>query len=524
MKEHPVIVIGAGIGGLSAAISLAARGVPVEVFEAASAPGGKMRQVEVAGQRLDAGPTVFTMRWIFEALFEEAGTRLADWVTLRQASVLARHGWEDGSRLDLFACPARTEEAISAFSGPGALAGFRRFRAEARELYEALNPRFIEAPRAGPLAMATRFPPEVALRLLMMGPASTLWQRLGRHFADPWLRQLYARYATYCGSSPFQAPGLLSLIAHVEAEGVWLIRGGMHALARQMAALAGRLGVRIHYNSPVRRIAAPGRAEAIHLADGTRHPARAVIFNGDAQALASGLLGPEARRAVPPAPAAQRSLSALVWSMVAEAEGLPLSRHTVLFPQAYRPEFDAIFREGRLPANPTVYICAQDRDAADGPAPRGPERLHIHVNAPANGDTSPPSQEEIERCTQAMITLAARTGVRLTPSGQQITTPERFHRLFPATGGALYGPANHGMLGSFRRRGAASRVPGLYLAGGSVHPGPGVPMAAMSGRLAAAQLAQDWGLDWDPASTNRSRPAATSGGISTGSPTAGASA
>ncbi|MEM8697529.1 MAG: FAD-dependent oxidoreductase, partial [Pseudomonadota bacterium] len=410
-------------------------------------------------------------------------------------------------------------------SGPGALRGFRQFRAEARELFQALNPRFIEAPRAGPLAMARRFPPELAMRLMALGPMSTLWQRLGRHFSDPRLRQLYARYATYCGSSPFQAPGLLSLVAHVEAEGVWLIRGGMHALARQMAVLAQRLGVDIHYGCAVRRIEAEnGTASAIHLADGRRRPARAIIFNGDAQALATGLLGGETRRAVPLLSPGKRSLSALVWSMIASAEGMPLSRHTVLFPDAYRPEFEAIFGRSRLPEHPTVYICAQDRDAADGPAPRGPERLHIHVNAPASGDVAPLNPEEIERCTQAMTNLAARAGVSLTPTVMQITTPERFHHLFPATGGALYGPANHGLLGSFRRMGAASRVPGLYLAGGSVHPGPGVPMAAMSGRLAAAQLAQDLGLDWDRASTRKSRKEAISGGISTGSRTAGATA
>ena len=534
MRDSPVIVIGAGIGGLSAAIALACRGIAVEVFEAASAPGGKMRQVEVAGQRLDAGPTVFTMRWIFDALFEQAGTRLEDWVTLRRAETLARHAWEDGSTLDLFDCPARTEAAIAGFAGDDELRRFRTFRAEARDLYAALSPRFIEAQQAGPLEMTRRFPPATIAWLLTRGPAATLWQRLGRHFRDPRLRQLYARYATYCGSSPFEAPGLLSLVSHVEAEGVWLIRGGMHNLARQMVALGQRLGVRYHFDAPVREIAVVnGEARGIRIEGEPLKPARAIVFNGDVAALGTGLLGPEVQAAAPRTRPRDRSLSALVWSLVAEPEGLPLSRHTVVFPTAYEPEFDAIFARGRLPENPTTYICAQDRDARDRLAAPGPERLHIHVNAPARGDTHPLTQQEIERCTQAMTTLCARAGLTLkipaleTPAETlRITTPTTFDHLFPGTGGALYGPANHGMLGSFRRMGAESRVPGLYLAGGSVHPGPGVPMAAMSGRLAADRITLDLGLTPVPvrASTRRSRQAGISGGILTGSARTDASA
>lgn len=516
--EPPVVVIGAGMGGLAAAIALAARGIAVELHEAAPAAGGKMREVAVAGRAMDAGPTVFTMRWVFDRLFERAGARLEDRVGLDPADILARHAWPGGATLDLFADGDRSEAAIAAFAGPGEAARYRAFRAEARALYDIMRPAFIAAQAAGPVGIARRLSARDSLRLMRAMPFATLWWRLGRHFRDPRLRQLFARYATYCGSSPFEAPALLSLVAEAEAAGVWTVRGGMHALARAMAALAGDLGAAIRYESPVAEILANGgRVAGVRLASGEVRPARAVVFNGDVAALGDGRLGPAAARAVPRVPPAKRSLSALVWSVVARPSGFALSRHTVFFAESYRPEFQAIFGEGRLPDDPTVYVCAQDRDAADGPAPAGCERLHMHINAAPRGDTRPLGQEEIARCTERTLTLMAEAGLDLAIEASRITTPAEFERLFPGSGGALYGRANHGPLASLARPGARSRLRGLYLAGGTAHPGPGVPMAAMSGQLAAEALAEDLGIAARaPASTRRSRPAAISGGISTG--------
>ncbi|MEM9098762.1 MAG: 1-hydroxycarotenoid 3,4-desaturase CrtD [Pseudomonadota bacterium] len=519
MEKAPVIIVGAGIGGLAAAIALAARGVSVKVLERASGPGGKMRQLEVGERLLDAGPTVFTMRWIFEALFEEAGEELAHWLPLTRAEILARHAWDgDAQTFDLYADADRTEAAVEAFAGSDELHRFRAFRAEARELFQAMNTRFIEAPQAGPIEMTRRFPPQLIARLMMMNPAATLWSRLGRYFHDPRLRQLYARYATYCGSSPYQAPGLLALVAHVEQEGVWLVGGGMHALAQTLVALGKTLGVEYQFDQHVQEVTvANGRVVGVQ-ADGF-HPAAAVLFNGDVAALGEGHLGQAVQSAVDRVPQSSRSLSALVWSMVARTDGLPLSRHTVFFAKTYQPEFEAIFRHDRLPETPTVYVCAQDRDAADGPRPTGVERLHIHINAPANGDRRPLTQQEIDQCTEQSIALMSRAGLRLLhdPTLTRITTPAEFDRLFPGTGGALYGRANHGPMASFKRMGSQTRLPGLYLAGGSVHPGPGVPMAAMSGRLAAARILEDLNIAARARGSTRAfHRAATSGGISTG--------
>jgi 1-hydroxycarotenoid 3,4-desaturase len=197
--------------------------------------------------------------------------------------------------------------------------------------------------------------------------------------------------------------------------------------------------------------------------------------------------------------------------MAAETEGFPLLRHNVFFSADYAAEFTDIFRHARLPAAPTVYVCAQDRGDRDGPGPGRPERLLCLVNAPAAGDSRPFAPQEIEPCAERAFSLLERCGllVHRRHENTKVTTPAGFERLFPATGGALYGKASHGWRASFERPGVRSRVPGLYLAGGSTHPGPGVPMAALAGRAAAASLLSDL------ASTSRWSRTATPGGTST---------
>lgn len=500
-----VVVIGAGIGGLAAALLLAARGLDVTVLERAAVPGGKLRTLDVAGRAVDAGPTVFTMRWVFDALFADAGADFPAHVPLRSLEVLARHAWSAEERLDLHADPRRSEAAIGDFAGAAAARGYRRFRQRAARVHAALRDGFMAAPVSGPAALVRHVGPAGLGGLLAGAPFRTLWQALGQHFADPRLRQLFGRYATYCGASPFAAPAMLMLIAHVEQEGVWRIEGGMQRLAAALADLAVARGARLRCGVAAAEIlVARGRVAGVRLADGERVAAEAVVANADTAALAGGWFGAAAAAAVP-APYGPRSLSAVTWAVAAETAGFPLVHHNVFFARDYAAEFAALFGHAAVPEQATVYVCAQDRDdaaAAAGPA----ERLLCLVNAPPVGDARPFTQAEIAQCTTRMRARLEQCGLTLRPRAMAVTTPADFARLFPATGGALYGRAVHGTMAAFRRPGAATALPGLYLAGGSVHPGAGVPMAALSGRLAATRLLAD--LD----STSRSRRTAMPGG------------
>jgi 1-hydroxycarotenoid 3,4-desaturase len=514
-----VVVVGAGVGGLAAAILLAAKGIAVTLLEKEATPGGKMREVVAGGRAMDAGPTVFTMRAVFESLFAAAGTRLSDHVTLTPASVLARHAWPDGSRLDLFADRARSVDAIGAFAGPEEARRYLAFSDRAKALHDRLEKPFLHAAKSNPFGMAMRVGPLGGLSLLKAGAMLPLWKALGLVLKDQRLRQLYGRYATYCGASPFHAPALLMLIAHVEESGVWLVEGGMHQLALAMARVAHGLGVEtIHGAEAAEILVASSRASGVRTKDGRVFAADAVVFAGDASALGEGLLGEGARPAAPAVGRDARSLSAVTWNITAPTAGFPLERHTVFFSSDYAREFREIFDRRRLPTEPTVYVCAQDRGEGATPKAGETERLLVLVNAPADGDTRNFDQGEMAACERATFGLLQRAGlsVQVTQKTARVTTPADFARLFPGTGGAIYGRAIHGFFGAFRRPGALSRLPGLHLAGGSVHPGPGVPMAALSGFRVAESVLSDF------ASTNRFPRTATSGGTSTGRATTAA--
>lgn len=515
MSKRGVVVVGAGIGGLSAAIELAVEGHAVTVIEQAHQVGGKMRTVEIGGRAIDAGPTVLTMREVFEALFSRAGARLDEAVVLRPLDVLARHAWSDGARLDLHGNAERSAAAIEALAGAREADGFRRFCAHTQKIYEAVEGPFIHGEITGLLAMFRQLSLSQLRRMATVDWHRTMWKALRGFFRDPRLLQLFGRYATYYGSSPFKAPATLNLIAHVEQRGVWAVEGGMGRLAEAMAQLLRSLGAEIRLGVAVQEVLVEGgRAAGVRLADGQPLAARAVVLNTTPEALASGRLGASLRTAIKLG-RTPRSLSAVTWAMVGRVRDFPLAYHNVLFSDDYRREFDQL-AAGQVPTQPTVYVCAQDRPTG-GPCPDpdpAPQRLFCLVNAPARGD-DPAFAQEIERCQAQCSKQLSRCGLTVeTEPGQTVqTTPHDFERMFPGSGGALYGPATHSFSASFSRPGARTKLPGLYLAGGGVHPGAGVPMVALSGRLAALSAHEDL------ASMPRFLPAATYGGTSMASAT-----
>ena len=282
MRTPRVIVVGAGIGGLVAALLLATRGFDVTVIERAARPGGKMRKVDAGAAKIDAGPTVFTMRWVFEEILREAGAEWPQGLVAKPLHTLARHAWSGGAVLDLFTDIEHSADAIADFAGTAEAVGYRRFCARAAAVYDTLKDSFIRASRPSPLALTQRAGLRGLPGLLRISPFTTLWNALGEYFRDPRLRQLFGRYATYCGSSPFSAPATLMLVAHVEREGVWTLDKGMSGLAEALATLAQQRGATFVFEQEASRILVErGCATGVETRGGARFSAEAVVFNGD---------------------------------------------------------------------------------------------------------------------------------------------------------------------------------------------------------------------------------------------------
>lgn len=510
------------MGGLAAAIDLAVEGIDVTVVERGTAPGGKVRAVSVGAHMVDAGSTVFTMRSVYDALFDRAGTTLDAHLKLRPATILSRHTWSAEEQLDLFADPDRAEEAIGDFAGPADAKGYRAFRAEAAGMFHTLEHAFFERQPPSTWQMLGRVG---LIRALRLKPYEIYMTELAKRLKDPRLRQMFGRFAAEAGTSPYQATAALMAAAHIEQDGVWFVEGGMQRVPQALAALAERHGARFRYDTPVAEIMIPGgRTTGVRLPDGEAIHADAVLMNGEPGALGAGLLGDAARPAAAlPARFPQRALSATTWAAAGHASGPPLLQHNVFYSSDYPLEFNLI-NSGLLPTEPTTYLYAQDRtDTETGPAGperlTGPERLLVKVFAPASGDRRAFNQVEIDQCLQGITSLLQRCGVQLRLTERPVmSTPATYQRLYPGSGGMLYGPAALAGTDHLARPGSRSPIPGLYLAGGGTHPGPGMPLATLSGRLAAFCIVKDLAKA-NPGSTRRSHRAATDGGILTPSAT-----
>ena len=497
------------MAGLCAALRCSSLGLPVLILEQAPHIGGKIMQHRIGPRAIDVGPTVLTMRWVFEELFAACGLTFSDYVATAPMALLARHFWPDGAQLDLHQDLEASAAEIGTFAGIDAMRGYREFCGYAQQLYEASREPFIRNSKPSLRSLWQNNSLADLGSLARIDALVTMHSRLQRFFKHPRLLQLFGRYATYCGGSPYQTPATLNLISHVERQGVWRVKGGMGSLARGIASAAQSLGAQVFCNSHVTEVIQhQGAAVGVRLADGTQVDARAVILNAGAQALPSLLSLRPKPRSLGRARSAV-ALSAVTCAWLAEPEGVQLAHHNVFFSDDYAAEFTDIFKARRLPQNPTIYVCAADRHDTDTMAGPAHERIFALINAPTGS-------KDASLCSEKILSCLATRGLRLTPSHPaSLTLPTDFAKRFDHTDGALYGDAPHSWRAFFQRAGNRTTVPGLYLCGGSVHPGPGLPMTALSGQQAARALDEDFGL------TSRSPPVAIAGGTSTPRATTG---
>ncbi len=461
--------------------------------------GGKLAEHRAAGFSWETGPSLLTLPQVFRDLVAVAGADLDDLVSLRRLDPICRYRFADGTSWDHRADPAAAVAAVEGLS-PGSGADWEAFLARARTVWEVSERTFFAGPMASPLRLLQRM--RSPRDLVAVDSLRTLADRAERTFADPRLRQHVGRYATYSGSSPHEAPATLACIGAIEQDlGAWYVDGGLGRLAEALADLARSVGVDLRLSTSAEALVHDGQrvrgvrveptasagsgdeAEVLH--------ADAVVSDVDALHLYRDLLPDKPLRTRVAAwrtERTERSSSGFVLLLGVEGRTEDaaggLAHHNISFSADHEAEFDALFATGTPIADPTVYVCASSVTDPTT-APEGHESWFVLVNAPAGSGA-------MDGYGDHLLEVMARRGWDL--SGRIVhreqITPADIEDRYRTPGGSIYGTSSNGALAAFLRPGNAGPLDGLFLCGGSSHPGGGLPLVAISGRI-AADLAVD---------------------------------
>ena len=497
-----VVVIGAGMGGLAASARLATAGHQVTVLEQADTYGGKLGVYARDGFVFDTGPSLLTLPAVYRDLFlktamRRTGASLEETVDLQPLDPAFRYRFPDGSTVDLpGSSRSRISEALDAGLGAGAGAQWTALIDHAAKVWQVTRKPFLETPLTGPADLLRQ-----SLRLRdvrTVAPFTTLRGLGRRHLQDPRLRLLLDRYATYAGSDPRKVPAALSVIPYVEQTfGAWHIGGGVRRLGDALYERCVERGVTFAFGTDVEQVmTTAGRASGVRLASGQVIAADVVVANADARHVYDDLvppkLGGSARRSLDKVTPSLSGFSLLLAlrGRTSTSAGQPgMLHHTVLFPTDYDAEFDAVFGRNPLPVpDPTVYICAPD-----DPLMR-PDDAHeswfVLVNAPRHQpghgvDWTAPGLAE-SYADRVLDVMAARgLDVRDRVIWRVVRTPADLEVATRAPGGSIYGTSSNGRRAAFLRPANQSPIPGLFLVGGSAHPGGGLPLVGLSAEIVA---------------------------------------
>jgi len=477
------IVIGAGIGGLSAAIHLRLQGREVRVYEANAAAGGRASYLESEGVRFDTGPTLLNYPWVFEDLFRAAGKRLSDYLELLPVDPSITYRWPDGGHLTLSSNAERLEAEFERVE-PGAARGLAAFMADAGEKFRIAFEELVPRNEDSALAYFSRLSLREVLRTALW---RSMYGELGKFFRSRRIREALGSYAMYLGGSPYELPGLFTILPYGElAQGLWLPRGGIYSLAEAMEKLARQLGVRIQFGARVRRIQQEGGCvSGVQLEEGEKVSCGTVVSNVDLPVTLSELLEQEP-------PRIKMSPSALTFYWVVRGTPAGLGHHSIFLPADYRRAFDALISGEAVPADPAFYTAAP---AASDPGLRknGLSAVFVLVPVPlASRLGGTDWGQEAQRAREFVLARLKESGADLAASRilrETIYTPLDWQRRFSLFDGSAFGAAHTlNQMGPFRPRNYSRRIRGLYFTGASTTPGTGLPMVALSGKLTAERI------------------------------------
>jgi len=516
-SEDPIAVIGGGLGGLAAAITLAGRGHRVILFEASSWLGGKAAVLQEDGYRFDMGPTILTLPRVLARVLAEAGRDLSTELQLKRLDPQWRCFFDKGSPkgksdkedrashgqvLDLVANVEAMVERIERFA-PGANAGdgYRRYLQQSARLHD-ISERFffwrsVEGVR-DTFDMRANFKLSTLSDVLALKMGRTLGTDVRKLVPHAKVAQMVDHFAQYVGSNPFASPAVLGSIAHMQTdEGIWYPVGGMHAVPVALERVARNLGVEIRTDTPISKIETRGGSVAsVRTAAGETVAVKAVVSNMDAARTYRELLGSEYSERLDRSRSIEPACSGVVFYLGLDRRYDHLAHHNFVFSRDAKQEFDCIYRRGEPAPDPTCYLAAPS-GTEPGVAPAGGEALYILVHTPylrSHHDWS----SMLPAYRRIVFDKLARTA-GLGDLEQRIRferhlTPQDIHDRYRVLNGAIYGIASHGrFFGAFKPGNRRRDLPGLYLAGGAAHPGPGMPMVLMSGWIAADSLDADFG-------------------------------
>lgn len=489
MLDKRIIVIGSGLGGLAGAISLARMGFHVELFEKNLALGGKMNELTLDGYRFDTGPSLLTMPSVIDELFEFAGFQRSDFLTFEPIAPICRYFFDD-DHFDAYADAAQMDAELDRFA-PDQKEAFRRFLNYSKRIYDLTADAFIFNPIHEPAKLLSFSNFNTLLHIRQIDAFRTVHDSVSRFFTDSRLVQVFDRYPTYNGSDPFKAPATLNIIPHVEYNlGGFYIKGGMYRMVEALHEVAVALGVKIETESPVSKIEhRKGQVIGVRVY-GEFVPADAVLCNADVVESFNRLIdGDEGYRAK--LNALEPSISGMVFLWGVEGKHDALAHHNIIFSQDYLREFQQIFDELTPPDDPTVYVAITSKSDLQH-APADGENWFVLLNMPYLA----PGQEwdsAVHSMRAKVLQKLAKLGIHVEGKirVEKVLTPVDFHDWFGSNRGSIYGLSSNSRNAAFLRPPNRSRrLKGLFFAGGSTHPGGGVPLVIQSGKIAAQLISE----------------------------------
>lgn len=491
MKAKTVIIIGAGIGGICSAITLAKRGVQVTVLEKNARPGGRCDHFCHEGHTFDTGPTLLVMRLLFEQEFEKLGSSLFEIADLRRVDPTYHLVFDDGSQLALTSDLRAMQEQLEAIE-PGSFHGFLRYMMEGHRHYHLGIEKLVNRDfrKAAEFFTVNNLP-----LLLQVKPLVNHYRNVSSYFDEPRLKSAFTFQDMYMGLSPFEAPATFSMMPYTElAHGVWYPRGGMYSLVEALMSLAQQSGVTFSFQTPVERILVNGKlAQGVQLANGGQVRADLVIANADLPYVYECLLPPDGEAKKLSQKRFSCSVISFFWGL--DKPYPALGPHTLFLSDDYRENFESIINELSLPANPCVYFHAPARlDAAM--APHGQDTLigivpvgHLSENEDQDwGTIRDTAREQLFRRLSRLGIHDIKEHIKFEITFMPPSWRRRYNLMKGSTHGLCH---NLTQLGYFRPSNRHARYHNLYFTGASTHPGTGLPTAMVSGRLTAQRVLDD---------------------------------